>query len=278
MEQEAEGIDNGTSTPAVDELYRAVIGPKNQDYYLGHFQRFEREGKAGVSWHWPALFVTFYWLLYRKMWRNALVYFFLSLILQVLAVSSAGVLFFIVLGVLFFGPPLFVNAFYFRHCKRKIERAEVSYDDRERKLTTLSAKGGTSPLAVVVCLFLAFLGGLLSGIAGPAYHDYTIRARVAEAIMIGSAAAESVAQYYYQHEALPISLDQSGFAAPSSTSVMDVAVEDRGIVRITTAIESIEGMSILLVPALSENNEIVWGCLSEDMPDKFLPFQCRQQK
>ena len=63
---------------SADEFYKAAVGHKNQDYYLRHFARFDSNGKVGVSWHWPAFFVTFYWFLYRKMWLNALLYFFLS--------------------------------------------------------------------------------------------------------------------------------------------------------------------------------------------------------
>ena len=40
--------------PASDEeYYKAVLGPKNQDYYLDHFARFDDEGRITPSWHWP---------------------------------------------------------------------------------------------------------------------------------------------------------------------------------------------------------------------------------
>ena len=65
---------------ALDEYYKAIIGPKNQDYYLSHFSRFDREG-ARISWNWPSFFMTFYWLLYRKMWLNSLAYFLFPYVL-----------------------------------------------------------------------------------------------------------------------------------------------------------------------------------------------------
>ena len=67
-----------------EEYYKTIIGPKNQDYYLRQFSRFDDEGKAGASWHWPAFFVSFYWLLYRKMWLNALMYFIFPYLFLVL--------------------------------------------------------------------------------------------------------------------------------------------------------------------------------------------------
>src|SRR5690606_28271216 len=61
-----------------DALYRAVIG-RNAEYYLERFRGFDAAGKAGASWHWPAFFITFFWLLYRKMWGAAAAYVVLVL-------------------------------------------------------------------------------------------------------------------------------------------------------------------------------------------------------
>ena len=59
------------------ENFRAILGPKNQEYYLQRFEEYEANGKTTIGWHWPAFFITFYWLLYRKMWLAALLYFIL---------------------------------------------------------------------------------------------------------------------------------------------------------------------------------------------------------
>lgn len=48
MEHEKNGINGGASSENLDELYKAVIGPKNQDYDVRNFQRFDRQGNAGV--------------------------------------------------------------------------------------------------------------------------------------------------------------------------------------------------------------------------------------
>ena len=67
--------------PTPDEVtrenFRAILGPKNQEYYLQRFEEYEANGKTTIGWHWPAFFITFYWLLYRKMWLAALLYFIL---------------------------------------------------------------------------------------------------------------------------------------------------------------------------------------------------------
>jgi len=63
--------------PPTDRAYLEIaIGPRNTDYYVSRFERFA-SGGSKVSWNWPAFFVTLPWLLYRKMWPHAVLYFFL---------------------------------------------------------------------------------------------------------------------------------------------------------------------------------------------------------
>ena len=65
-----------------EALYKAVLGPKNQAYYLRHFARFDAAGKAGLSWNWAAATFTFIWFLYRRMWPAALAYIVLANVLS----------------------------------------------------------------------------------------------------------------------------------------------------------------------------------------------------
>lgn len=79
---------------AIAALYRAAIGAVNPDYYLPIFTRFEAVDRAGPSWNWAASFYTLNWMVFRKMWRIALVY----------AATAVGVAF-LVFGI---GRPLFL--------------------------------------------------------------------------------------------------------------------------------------------------------------------------
>ena len=40
------------------DFYKAAIGPNNTAYYLQRFAEFDRRGKAGIGWHWPAFNVA----------------------------------------------------------------------------------------------------------------------------------------------------------------------------------------------------------------------------
>ncbi len=275
-----------------EEFYKAIVGPKNQDYYLSHFSRFDNHGKVSASWHWPAFFVTFYWFLYRKMWLNALIYFFLPYLVMIplgIAAAVAGksadtvigigyVLFLIAIFVL---PPIYANALYYKHCKKKIVEAGSSTRDLQRQLGELSGKGGTSNVVLIFVLVFAFIAfiGILAAIAIPAYQDYTTKARLTEAVTVGRNAADSVANYYNQHQEVPGSLEQAGFAAPIPPSVKELSVNNQnGTVIITMASAPISGKTFLLVPSLDSNNQIIWTCMSQEIQDKYLPQQCRHQK
>lgn len=176
-----------------DEFYKAIVGPKNQDYYLSQFSRFDSNGKVNASWHWSAFFVTFYWFLYRKMWLNALIYFLLPYFVMILlgivgaatgkssdiVVGIGSVLFLIVAFVL---PPMYANALYYKHCKKKIAEASLSSQDTQRRLGELSAKGGTSKVVIILVLIFASITfiGILAAVAIPAYQDYTKKVRMAK--------------------------------------------------------------------------------------------------
>lgn len=273
-----------------DEFYKAIVGPKNQDYYLSQFSRFDIDGKVRASWHWPALFVTFYWFLYRKMWLNATIYFFLPfLVMTSLAIAHSvagnsadivtgiGYVLFLIAILLF--PPMYANALYYKHCKKKITETSVSSQNLQRRLGELSAKGGTSNVALFVIFASIVSIGLLAARAIPAYEYYVTKARVAEAVALGSIAADSVANYLEQHQEIPSSLEEAGFATPIPPTVKAVSVNsETGTVTVTMASAPISGNTFLLVPLLDENNQIVWACMSEEIEDRFLPQQCRQKE
>ncbi len=188
LPQGVQSADPARLPQSVTDLYKAVIGPQNQAHYLRHFSRFDGQGTAGVSWHWPAFFITFYWLLYRKMWLNAFAYFLLPYVLMIpigitagLASSSQNV----AQTIIFIGwlmlllavwtlPPMYANAIYYNHCKKRISEASALSTDPRQQLASLALKGGTSWIAVIIVMAFVFVGsiGVLAAIAIPQYVVY----------------------------------------------------------------------------------------------------------
>ncbi len=167
-----------------DEIYKSIIGPKNQTYYLTKFTHFDDKGGVSASWHWPAFFVTFFWLLYRKMWANAFLYMFFSYILsKIVDVVTADNPTAIVIGnaiyflALFLFPAMYASAAYYNHCKEKIKELSVSEQGSENLLKVISEKGGISKAALIFAIiYIICMIGIVVAIAIPAYQDYLFRA------------------------------------------------------------------------------------------------------
>lgn len=70
---EATLLDRSDDSPT-DLLYRAAVGPISADYYLPLLARFERVGRAGLSWNWAACLYTLNWMAFRSLWVAALIY------------------------------------------------------------------------------------------------------------------------------------------------------------------------------------------------------------
>lgn len=276
--------------PASDEAYyQAVLGPKKQDYYLNQFTRFDRDGKVSPMWHWPAFLVTFYWLLYRKMWLYALIYFFLSWVIMIplgfmgtlmgSAVSSLGYLLYLV--AIFILIPMYANALYYTHCSRIIAEVRASTHYTQVQLEELAGKGGTSHIVILIILILSFIGfiGILASIAIPAYQDYTIRVHTSQALSIGKSAERFVDAYYRQYSSIPRSLEATSFASSLPPFIKAVSIDKQtGVVTITmSGSPAIDGKAFLFVPALA-GNQLNWSCYSEEIRDRYLPEECRRSR
>lgn len=275
-----------------EEFYKAILGPKNQDYYLRQFAKFDSAGKASATWHWPAFFVTFYWFLYRKMWLHALLYFvspyLLMIVLGIVGAvvgQSAGPIlglgYVLYLAVIFIFLPMYANAYYYKQCSKKIAETRASSHEEQRQLGELSGKGGTSNVAVIFIFIFVFVAviGILAAIAIPAYQDYVTRARMAEAVSVGNSASAKVADYYYQNQRAPGSLAEAGFVAQLSPAIKEVGVNSQdGVISITMASGPVNGKTLLFVPSVDADKRLVWKCMSQEILDRYLPLQCRQPK
>ena len=277
--------------PTPDEVtrenFRAILGPKNQEYYLQRFKEYEANGKTTLGWHWPAFFITFYWLLYRKMWLAALLYFILpyvctsvlGLITSLLGESRGlmmlGCYLAYTLAILLL-PPLFANALYYRHCQSKIRKAEALHSERQRQLGYLSAKGGTSSIILFVVLIVGFIAviGILAAIAIPAYHDYTQRSKMSGVYQSGQAITQELTQYYAEHQALPTDIHE--LAIPTLPNwVSGVQLDsNQGVLELQLAPPS-TGQSLQFVASEDENGILSWRCQSQTIRPRALPQACR---
>jgi len=146
--------DNRLHGSVSGDEFAAFIGVKVKKYLL-KFRRFSYYGddRFVVTWHWPAFLVGFWWLLYRKMYLWALVYFML------LSIPYVNVAAWIALAVS-------GNYLYYRHAKSRILRVKTLKPSGDiRKI--LAKLGGINRWVPVVgiivssAFFVMFVLGLI---------------------------------------------------------------------------------------------------------------------
>jgi type IV pilus assembly protein PilA len=125
--------------------------------------------------------------------------------------------------------------------------------------------------------------GILAAVALPAYSDYTVRGRVAEALMAVSSAKILVVENAGSGQAFA-----NGIAAISATeNLLSLAVSDAGVITAVTNTKAGAGSLIFtpfygaastgLVAGVIPSDAIQWSCVntSSTLAPKFRPAVCR---
>ena len=121
--------------------------------------------------------------------------------------------------------------------------------------------------------------GILAAIALPAYNDYTIRARVSEAIMAAGGCKASVAEYTASNGILPGDLTAAGCISVATKYVASLNVLV-GVITVTTSTDPALGaatsMVVTLSPGALVSNAIAsWTCRASAGEEKYVPGSCR---
>lgn len=266
-----------TATLTQDEAWAAVVGPSNTQVYVERFRSLALGGSA--PWHWPAFLVTWFWLMYRKMWIGALVYTFapgivlVGLILVFRQFAPVAVIaWFLALLLL---PAVMANRWYFNHCTAKIRNVRARGGSKEQMLARLASAGGTS--RVIVGIAAVVVLGMVSAVAVPAYQTYTLMPKVAEALQTGYDVALAVGQKYERTKAFPSDSEVAAMLASAShqsNTVRRIAIDHAsGRLTLDVAPSPAVNGTIHLVPTL-EDGHLYWACDTEDLKP-YVPRTCR---
>lgn len=147
------------------ELYAAYFG-RSADYYLEVLERF-RSGQQFV-FNPYALLLGLIWFLFRKMYREALMFFAISVMLGLLqtylfrlpaVAAHQQFIGFTATILLNLSYGVFGNYLYMRKAITDVEYAKSQSSDKEEVLGYLSNKGGTTmhPVFILIILFLLYL-------------------------------------------------------------------------------------------------------------------------
>ena len=265
-------------------FYRAFLGPESRDYYLSRFARFDERGRVGPSWHWPAFFFTFFWMIYRKLWLPAFAYIAISGPIAITARLCAGnyqTAVDVLINTSFFVvPALFANALYYRYCRRKIEQTKLLYDDAQALLEELERRGGPlgrlTMIFVVVPLTMLLWGVCILSLA--AFLVQGVNDHLQRAHAYGQSATTALSAYVRRYDELPDTLRHAGFRQAPPPDIEEVSFNGRTGKLILT----VDGGPLLRHKHLQWRLErdtdggIEWICSSRDIADLYLPEVCKK--
>lgn len=277
--------------PALAVLYRVALGP-SADRYVQRFLAFERKGGGRPGWHWPSLLFPGVWAFYRKLWLLGIVFALLP-VAGALAFTAfepmfdeAGLLWILcavaavwILPGIF--PALLAESLLYSHVRYVVAKTESGARSATDAVQRLAGRSPTSIAAA--CL----LGGggivaMLAVVVPPlheAYADLGIRARVERALQSVRGLEDEIEADWFTARMLPRQTDHPALRSHDGAALIDdVHVHPRtGRIKLGLGpdVPALDGKTILIAPARDMDNRWQWLCIPVDIPQRWLPRECR---
>ncbi len=219
-------LNKGFITEVTEEELSSFIG-KNAENYIQKFRKFNVDGvdKFSWTWHWPAFFFGFWWLLYRKFY----VWAFISLILGIIP-------YWFFLNSFIYG--VIANFMYYKKAKKRIlkyKNAQQSVDPWQMA-PALSKIGGVTKGFVLLFVILGWVG-ILFAIYYPCSSHYRAKSYNAAAQAELGHAAVAQEEYFADHEKYAESIELL------VTPEYRLSVDERVVIKILKADNSFYLMS-----------------------------------
>ena len=120
--------------------------------------------------------------------------------------------------------------------------------------------------------------GILAAIAIPAYQDYTVRSRVSELMVAGSAAKATVAENIANNGGR---IAEAGNcrgvedADDPTANLKSLECDDETGTITITGTSAARDVVITLTPTVNDDNTVVWKCTSNGEHHRYVPAECR---
>jgi len=152
----------------------------------------------------------------------------------------------------------------------------TSQDKWDKKYGDVKGLGGVLVLVVGVIVFIAIIG-ILAAIAIPQYQDYTIRAKVHEAMPTIDETRERIEDYVFKNNILPNSNQEVGLPEElTGKNLQTIMIQPGGRMEVTFESEklNLDERTILWIPEVN-NGEVIWDCSGGSLSKRHRPSQCR---
>lgn len=124
--------------------------------------------------------------------------------------------------------------------------------------------------------------GILAAVALPAYQDYTIRAKITEALGMASAAKTSVSEHVIARGTWPANNTAAGYTSPSIGTVSGIVISSSTIT-VTLSSSATAGLGAaggktFQLGGVTSGDGVSWTCRAgggSAIEAKYLPSSCR---
>jgi Zn-dependent protease with chaperone function/type II secretory pathway pseudopilin PulG len=121
-------------------------------------------------------------------------------------------------------------------------------------------------------LVLVYIVGVTAAVAIPAYHDYTVKAKVSAAVISSQPMREALGNYYQSNQKIPESLDIAGIP----TQLADGTGLSLDTKHMVLTVSTKEG-EIIFTPKVDDQGSITWSCTNgEGLKPTQLPKSCHE--
>ena len=140
---------------------------------------------------------------------------------------------------------------------------------------------------LIELMIVVAIVGILAAVAIPSYQDYTVRARVTEAMSFAGAAKTTALENWMNGASIDSgwTTDYSGVSGTNISSVLisnNAASAGQVTVTFSNKIAALNGKTIIFAPSswltaanLANNPNVTWTCSGGDVDRKYRPASCR---